>query len=1130
MIKKFLRETFSFLLGVFSLISINTNTEKIPNDRKILANGPITSNCFVEKLTKKTVKFKKVIKKKISTSKDGKSEEFIINRGGKSNKPRFVPILNEVDNNKYYDPNCWALVPYKEKNSFSKNLEDNILPSIEYNRNLYNVGSDESLHAKQLITQENNQQLLVIPKTEPFDKMYVRSWTRWAYLTRNAGPAPGPYIRRHASYKKWSKPVTAGLSDFYYLKNNIEPITMNARPLSLSKTNKRNYYISRYEKTKYNSNLHINPFVKFFPTYQSLRIHKAARVGGHPKNMVKLRYRFQHPSEHRYAIIEKFYYIKPNDYQRDRPSTTLLPRLYVKFVKKSMELERLYYKVTRPVRKLISPIYYKTRVGFRKGKSQIKIGGLKMLKWANEKKENWFYGEIQNREDLPIIEAIDVTDEYLPPYHEPVEISKIIHQKDSEGPFEEYFGTIFEMVDGSIENYLKIVCHKQDITWARDIYEFSKNQFPFMYRSGYCYEDELINLASHPDFEMAIEFFTIIPCYWMDDHVPGTGLLRLVNLGYRDPEKFISTSIPEFPGLNYYRLVTDKKDFLTSTNSIFTGNSYRINLKYIRQLFDSNGRYEYYCPAFEKGGLVIKPVKHRHLKLFWPKRDRKKIMIDPPKIADEFERPYKAGAEWGKYRLETRPIPLWTVLWDNSLYAKRQRERRIYNKLFRAHFTENHDSHNWGLLRETVDGRHIVRERRPHRLVKKKRSMWILHIEPSQRIHPFEPNLDSFRYSFRLDHGSRVRKKKCRRIIYLTKKKQWAKLDFFGRFKKRFNSWWERLKYKVMEFIKDMTIRRIYRSPRPRRKPKTTYMTLGGSVMPISRDVIMETKHLRPYVNQNFKIVKQKGFGKINEWRKVFYYDGLYQDQRLKEDYLTRPMFWGIPSLRPSLELCKKYSIAFRADQISMLRLEELSQDHNDILSKEDLIDEDFISFRTIPYNIDINVFNRRYINPKRDKNNLPLFGLHRDYGRKDDFNLLIHDYLKYGKLGIHNYSYNDKLETIFKHNRKFSFFYQTNFIRKNERDFKNINYSYPQLDNYGNVIHNYPYPQGDETSKRAFCYPCLYFDKDNNIVVEKKYYNWPLFYPYFYPKPDNPNLITPQEYWEKQSIWIKKYLDENEK
>lgn len=1207
-LKKFLNNALTTVLGIFSLTGLNTNSISSNVKENVLSNN---SNITT---ISKNITSKKAVRKKIVFGENEKPKKLINARGGKSNKPLFIPVLNDEVEKRYYDPKCWSLIPYKEQNSFSNSFKqagrDLLLPGltdkginesvvennnqqklenqkkqksretvslksvtdirciyrpfkyVAYGKDFYEALSNSYLLHFNDWTRENKEyycnlrkkrdELIIIPtldETSGYQKVYLKSWDRRIKHTQYT------IVRNHAKYKGFGPDFYPGLTDFYCLNPNY---WTNDRYYSGVSDKVNLGYISQYEKAKYNPNIDLNPYVQFVPTFGNLRNYKFARLGQYPASYEKSRYKLQRPSEPRYATIEKFYLTRPVEYQRHRSSTTFLPRAYVYFNKKHDQFRRFYRKyyrkITRPFRPMIR------NINIVKGK--VKEAGQKFTKWANDKTKKWggsgenidmsnikVYKDGMYREGLYIGDRhiddmrggtpvdithllTDVMEEY-PPFHEPVRISKIVHKKEYEGIAEQYLRNIFEEVGGSIEKYIKRVYDIDDISWARFMYDkFSINDFPFLYREGYCYEDELPNLAAHHDMADSMDYITIIPCSWMKDHVKDTGLLRIVHLSYRDPsycdpeQQFKLANIPGFPGINSFRLVTDKKDFLSVTNS----NRVRFNLNHLNYLFDLNGRYEYYCPSFQKGGIVIKNVMRRRFGKSLSQRKHPKILLlDPYKRVEEFENHYKQGLEWGKYRLETRPVPLWTVFWDNPLYRKRGREKRKYNKLFRVRYAENNDSHKWGVVRQTVDGRYTIRQCRKIVLRRRKQYSWPLSIQPNLRIYPYQNYPDYSRSFFRIDPEFFNMRYAPELLVYFQEAENGVKLSSWGAFKKKMSRKWDVFKYRAIEFLKDITIRKFYRDPHVRRKDATTYMLQSETSMPFSKRVPEATKQLIPCIDVHWAVSKREGFGKILEWRKPFYSSGPFRDERLAEEYDNRGIYWiGIPSLKYTLELCKKYNIVHRADQIDFVRIGELFENHYEAIGKDDLIDEEFMSSPTIPYNIDRQVFNRRYINPKRDKDNLPLFGLHRDYEREDNFGLLVHDYLKYGILGIPHYSYTESLETIFKYNKKLRFFYHMNSIRRNDRDSKSVNFSYPQVDNYGDLIHNYPYPQGDETSKRMFCYPCLYFDSNNNIVVEKKYYNWALFYPYFYPKPDDPNLITPQEYWEKQHIWIKKYLDEN--
>lgn len=258
-----------------------------------------------------------------------------------------------------------------------------------------------------------------------------------------------------------------------------------------------------------------------------------------------------------------------------------------------------------------------------------------------------------------------------------------------------------------------------------------------------------------------------------------------------------------------------------------------------------------------------------------------------------------------------------------------------------------------------------------------------------------------------------------------------------------------------------------------------------------------------PITRYKMRLTKHKGFGTIDELRR-HYYVGIWFSVKHNEKASTFiPIIYLLDS-----------------DVIDDERMIGLKREYR--FSSDDLIKNDFIYYTK--YNQkNIRYYFRRYINPKMDNNNFPLFGLHRRYIKNNEYGLPLHDFYKEGKLGFPSYTYDEKGNYIFKHCREMTTLYNRNFVRKLRQDHYNIFYGYPQINKYGTIIHNYPYPQTDNLG--GLMYPCPYFDKDGIIVSEKKYYNWGLFYPYFYPEPEKSDLINPQQYWTNQHIWIKKYL-----
>lgn len=172
-----------------------------------------------------------------------------------------------------------------------------------------------------------------------------------------------------------------------------------------------------------------------------------------------------------------------------------------------------------------------------------------------------------------------------------------------------------------------------------------------------------------------------------------------------------------------------------------------------------------------------------------------------------------------------------------------------------------------------------------------------------------------------------------------------------------------------------------------------------------------------------------------------------------------------------------------------------------------------------------INYCYSKYINPKFSKKNFPILAKRRNFKRKDYYGFRMYDYYKQGKLNLPSYSYDERRKFLYKFRRGIKTFYVRNILRKLKKDQYNTFYPYPQINKYGKIKHNYPYPQKDSVNR--LIYPCPYIDQDGIIIYEKKFYNWNLFYPYFYPRAEKKNLITPQQYWLNQHIWIKKYLSE---
>jgi hypothetical protein len=329
--------------------------------------------------------------------------------------------------------------------------------------------------------------------------------------------------------------------------------------------------------------------------------------------------------------------------------------------------------------------------------------------------------------------------------------------------------------------------------------------------------------------------------------------------------------------------------------------------------------------------------------------------------------------------------------------------------------------------------------------------------------------------------------------------------------------------------------------------------------------------------------------------------------------------------------------------QIDFSNIEKFRKYENYFFTSDDFIENNFLTDKVFKEK-NIRYFNRRYISLKFDPENNPLFGLHRNYIKRDKQKSFIFDYYKEGKKELPVYSYDFKgnffykqikknslikkrelksiqdlieekkknkqfnlftllkkvkfikrkeikkkltsyekfqrkiqayqkikkirlyiqlkkrikknknrrkinfsysYKTISKRNlifftkkriylkKKLPVFYNSNFVRG--RGSKNFNITrlksnckYPQINQYGNIIHIYPYPSTN--SNRTLSFPCPYLDKNNNVIRERKFYNWILFYPYYYPKAENSNFITPQQYWIKQNNWIKKYLIEKTK
>jgi hypothetical protein len=259
-----------------------------------------------------------------------------------------------------------------------------------------------------------------------------------------------------------------------------------------------------------------------------------------------------------------------------------------------------------------------------------------------------------------------------------------------------------------------------------------------------------------------------------------------------------------------------------------------------------------------------------------------------------------------------------------------------------------------------------------------------------------------------------------------------------------------------------------------------------------------------PDIRPRVKVLKHKGFALLTESRRHSSF-GLWHSLGHNEYASTFiPIMYILDS---------KTVIDY--DRMNGLRMQYIT-------SSDDFIENDFILY-TDKNQKNIRHYFRRYVNPKMDKKNFPLFGLSRRYVKTDEYGLPISDFYKEGKRGWPAYTYDENGNYIYTQIREMQVLYSRNFRRKLRQDHYNIFYGYPQINKYGTIIHNYPYPQTDNLG--GLMYPCPYFDKDGRIVSEKKFYNWPLFYPYFYPEADNSEFINPQQYWTDQHNWIKKYL-----
>ena len=259
-----------------------------------------------------------------------------------------------------------------------------------------------------------------------------------------------------------------------------------------------------------------------------------------------------------------------------------------------------------------------------------------------------------------------------------------------------------------------------------------------------------------------------------------------------------------------------------------------------------------------------------------------------------------------------------------------------------------------------------------------------------------------------------------------------------------------------------------------------------------------------PDIRPRAKVLKHKGFALLTESRRHSSF-GIWHSLGHNENAST---------FIPIIYLLDSKTVIDH-DRMKGLKIQYIT-------SSDDFIENDFILY-TRQNQKNIRHYFRRYVNPKTDKNNFPLFGMSRRYIKNDEYGLPISNFYKEGKMGLPSYTYDENGNYIYRQIREMKALCSRNFIRKLRQDHYNIFYGYPQINKYGTIIHNYPYPQTDNIG--GLMYPCPYFDKDGRIVSEKKFYNWPLFYPYFYPEADNSDFINPQQYWTDQHTWIKKYL-----
>jgi hypothetical protein len=104
--------------------------------------------------------------------------------------------------------------------------------------------------------------------------------------------------------------------------------------------------------------------------------------------------------------------------------------------------------------------------------------------------------------------------------------------------------------------------------------------------------------------------------------------------------------------------------------------------------------------------------------------------------------------------------------------------------------------------------------------------------------------------------------------------------------------------------------------------------------------------------------------------------------------------------------------------QIDFSNIEKFRKYENYFFTSDDFIENNFLTDKVFKEK-NIRYFNRRYISLKFDQENNPLFGLHRNYIKRDKQKSFIFDYYKEGKKELPFYSYDSKGNFFYKQIKK---------------------------------------------------------------------------------------------------------------